>query len=160
MLQLYVVSCQDNFVIFLYFFVLSVLQRVKSVLKYVKGIKHKEKYKMNTMGKRIYMKRTENGMTMKQLADKLGVQTSAINKYEKGAVENIKRKTIEDMAKIFGCSPSWIMGFDADMDITVKADNDLNTLVEIYNDMTTEQKQEALRFMKYITLLNGVKNEH
>ena len=54
---------------------------------------------MNTMGKRIYMKRTENGMTMKQLADRLGVQTSAINKYEKGAVENIKRKTIEDMAK-------------------------------------------------------------
>lgn len=115
---------------------------------------------MNTMGKRIYMKRTENGMTMKQLADKLGVQTSAINKYEKGAVENIKRKTIEDMAKIFGCSPSWLMGFDADMDITVKTDNDLNTLVEIYNDMTTEQKQEALRFMKYITLLNGEKNEH
>lgn len=115
---------------------------------------------MNTMGKRIYMKRTENGMTMKQLADKLGVQTSAINKYEKGSVENIKRKTIEDMAKIFGCSPSWLMGFDADIDITVKADNDLNTLVEIYNDMTAEQKQEALRFMKYITLLNGEKNEH
>ena len=130
------------------------------MLKYVKEIKHKVKCKMNTMGKRIYMKRTENGMTMKQLADKLGVQTSAINKYEKGAVENIKRKTIEDMAKIFGCSPSWLMGFDADMDITVKADNDLNTLVEIYNDMTTEQKQEALRFMKYITLLNGEKNEH
>ena len=87
---------------------------------------------MNTMGKRIYMKRTENGMTMKQLADRLGVQTSAINKYEKGAVENIKRKTIEDMAKIFKCSPSWLMGFDADMDITVRDDNDLNTLVEIY----------------------------
>lgn len=64
---------------------------------------------MNTMGKRIYMKRTENGMTMKQLADRLGVQTSAINKYEKG----------EDMAKIFKCSPSWLMGFDADMDITL-----------------------------------------
>ncbi len=109
---------------------------------------------MNTMGKRIYMKRTENGMTMKQLADRLGVQTSAINKYEKGAVENIKRKTIEDMAKIFKCSPSWLMGFDADMDITVRDDNDLNTLVEIYNDMTTAQKKEALRFMKYITSLN------
>ena len=109
---------------------------------------------MNTMGKRIYMKRTENGMTMKQLADKLGVQTSAINKYEKGAVENIKRKTIEDMAKIFKCSPSWLMGFDADMDITVRDDNDLNTLVEIYNDMTTAEKKEALRFMKYITSLN------
>ncbi len=106
------------------------------------------------MGKRIYMKRTENGMTMKQLADRLGVQTSAINKYEKGAVENIKRKTIEDMAKIFKCSPSWLMGFDADMDITVRDDNDLNTLVEIYNDMTTAQKKEALRFMKYITSLN------
>jgi transcriptional regulator with XRE-family HTH domain len=128
------------------------------VLKYVKGIKHKEKCKMNTMGKRIYMKRTENGMTMKQLADRLGVQTSAINKYEKGAVENIKRKTIEDMAKIFKCSPSWLMGFDADMDITVRDDNDLNTLVEIYNDMTTAQKKEALRFMKYITSLKNLVN--
>ena len=48
------------------------------------------------MGKRIYMKRTENGMTMKQLANRLVVQTSAINKYEKGAVENIKRKTLDN----------------------------------------------------------------
>ena len=34
------------------------------------------------------------------------------------------------MAKIFGCSPSWLMGFDADMDITVKADKDFNTLID------------------------------
>ena len=43
----------------------------------------------------------------------LGVFPSAVNKWENGTVENIKRSTIQQMADIFGCSPAWLMGFDA-----------------------------------------------
>lgn len=69
---------------------------------------------MNTMGARIYEKRNEKGYTMQELADKLGVQASAVNKWEKGVVQNIKRSTIQKMAEIFGCSPVWLMGLNDD----------------------------------------------
>ena len=66
---------------------------------------------MATMGDRIKQLRTANEMTQEELADKLGLQKSAIAKYENGRVENVKRSTIQKMAELFGKSPSYIMGF-------------------------------------------------
>lgn len=74
---------------------------------------------MNTMGDRIHNKRIECGLTMEELGKKIGVQKSAVNKYEKGEVENIKRSTIAKMAEIFNVRPSWLMGYDDEKDITV-----------------------------------------
>ena len=64
-----------------------------------------------TMGDRIKELRVEAGMTQEELADKLGMQKSAIAKYENGRVENIKQSTIRKMAELFRRSPSYVMGF-------------------------------------------------
>lgn len=66
----------------------------------------------NTMGERIRQKRLEHNMTMEELGAKLNVQKAAINKWENGSVENIKRSSIKKMAEMFECSPAWLMGFD------------------------------------------------
>ena len=63
------------------------------------------------MGDRIRQMRTDAGMTQEELAEKLGLQKSAIAKYENGRVENIKRSTIQKMAELFDRTPSYIMGF-------------------------------------------------
>ena len=67
---------------------------------------------MSLMGDRIRMKREENGLTMAELGSILGVQASAVNKWEKGHVSNIKRSTIAQMAKLFDVNPVWLMGLD------------------------------------------------
>ena len=67
---------------------------------------------MCKMAKRIKECRLKYGLTQEELADKLGLKKSAIAKYENGRVENIKRTTIEEMANIFECSPSYLMGWD------------------------------------------------
>ena len=63
------------------------------------------------MGDRIRQMRTDAGMTQEELAEKLGLQKSAIAKYENGRVENIKRSTIQKMAELFDKTPSYVMGF-------------------------------------------------
>lgn len=65
-----------------------------------------------SMAERIHQKRIENDMTMEELANRLNVGKSAVNKWEKGYVTNIKRETIQKMSDIFGCSPAWLMGLD------------------------------------------------
>lgn len=67
-----------------------------------------------TMGERIKYLRESNNMTQDELGLLLGVQKSAIAKYENGKVENIKRSTIKKMADIFGVSACYLMGFDED----------------------------------------------
>jgi len=64
------------------------------------------------MGERIKQLRLANGLTQEELGKYLGVQKSAIRKYEKGAVKNIKRSSIEIMSNLFKVSPSYLMCID------------------------------------------------
>ncbi len=54
--------------------------------------------------------RKEKKLTQEQLGSMIGVQKSAIAKYERGEIVNLKRETIEKLANIFGVRPSYIMG--------------------------------------------------
>lgn len=69
-----------------------------------------------SMAERIKELRLAAGLTQEELGEKLGLQKSAIAKYENGRVENIKRSTIQAMADLFGVRPSYILGFDDEED--------------------------------------------
>lgn len=56
-------------------------------------------------GELIKKLRVEKGLTQEQLGSLLGIQKSAVAKYESGRVENIKRMTIKKMSEIFDVSP-------------------------------------------------------
>jgi repressor LexA len=62
-----------------------------------------------TMGETIKELRKAKGYTQEELGDLLGVKKAAVNKWETGAVENIKRSVIANMAKIFSVSPTYLM---------------------------------------------------
>ena len=66
-----------------------------------------------TIGEKIHHLRIENKMTMDDLARVLGVQRSAINKYEKGIVVNLKRSTIAGLCRVFNVSPSYFLDEDS-----------------------------------------------
>lgn len=65
-----------------------------------------------TMAERIKERRIAMGLTQEELGEKLGLQKSAIAKYENGRVKNIKRNTIALMSEILECTPTYLMGLD------------------------------------------------
>lgn len=68
-------------------------------------------------GEIIKNRRLELGMTQEELGEKIGVQKSAVAKYESGKVENLKRSVIEKLSEVLNLSPTQIMGFEEDEDI-------------------------------------------
>lgn len=66
------------------------------------------------MAKRIKEKRLELGLTQEELGKMIGTQRAAVNKYESGLVENMKRSTIKQLSLIFNVDPKWLMAFDID----------------------------------------------
>lgn len=100
---------------------------------------------MSEMGNRIRTKRLEKGLTMEELGNMLGVKASAINKYEKGTVENIKRSMIKKMAKIFECDPNWLMGFQdyysKGTPIESFEDNYMKEALELYGKYMSSNKK-------------------
>lgn len=84
------------------------------------------------MSDRIKERRIAVGITQEELGNKLGLQKSAIAKYENGRVENIKRSVIIKMADILECSPIYLMGLEDD--------SNSNMLIEL-NHLTDDEKR-------------------
>lgn len=64
------------------------------------------------MKTRIKELRQASGITLLELANKLGVSESTVQRYENGTIKTIKYDTIIEMANIFRCSPAYMMGWD------------------------------------------------
>lgn len=80
---------------------------------------------METMGDRIKRLRNENNLTQEELGNRVGLKRAAINKCEKGNVENMKRSVIEKMSSVFEVSPSYLMALDESNNISVETDNEI-----------------------------------
>lgn len=60
----------------------------------------------------INTKRIELGLTMKELADKVGVSEGTISRWESGEIANMRRDKILSLANALKISPAIIMGWD------------------------------------------------
>ncbi len=80
------------------------------------------------MGERLKELRLQKGDTQEDVGKVLGVAKATIMKYEKGLVENLKRSSIEKLAKYFDVTPSYLMCLDNN---TPKSYNLSTSVVEI-----------------------------
>ena len=108
-------------------------------------------------GTRIKHLRQLNKMSQEELGKRVGVQRAAINKYEKGTVTNIPIATIENIAKIFDVSPTYIVGWDAlggnPLSAEVKVlqsvkkfyGSDTLEIIETYTQLNAEGKKQRVR---------------
>lgn len=81
---------------------------------------------METMGDRIKRLRFENNWTQEELGNRVGLKRAAINKYEKGNVENMRRSVVEKMSSVFGVSPSYLMALDDSNTFQVESDIEIS----------------------------------
>lgn len=65
----------------------------------------------------IYNRRMELGLTMKQVADAVGVSEGTISRWESGDIANMRRDKISALAKKLLLSPAVIMGWEEKPDI-------------------------------------------
>lgn len=63
------------------------------------------------MAKRIKDLRTSQGMTLEQVAEKVGVGKSTVRKWETGLITNMRRDKIAALADALNTSPMYLMGW-------------------------------------------------
>lgn len=93
------------------------------------------------IGDRIRRLRKDRHMTQEELAHMLGLQKSAIAKYEKGRVSNIKKATLLKMAEILEVSPSYLLGIE---EYAVREEPETALLMEYYHRLNRKGKNKAL----------------
>lgn len=78
---------------------------------------------MKNTGELIKYYRKKLGLTQEELGNYVGVQKSAIAKYENGRIENLKRTTIEKLSELFGILPSELLGISATNNVMTNTTN-------------------------------------
>lgn len=77
-----------------------------SIYHITKGVKI-----MPIWNERIHEKRLEKGITLAQIADRLGVTEATAQRYERGNIKNIPYEHMCAYGEILNCSPAYLMGW-------------------------------------------------
>lgn len=100
------------------------------------------------LGELIRQKRLEKGFTQEELGAMIGVQASAINKYEKGRVSNMGRSTISKLSKILGISP--LEFFDEVFSSPAAVSAAKQDLIAMIDDLPDDQVEKLLQIAKTV----------
>jgi len=96
---------------------------------------------MYTTGNVIKFLRKKHNLTQKELGDILGVEKSAIQKYEKGVITNLKINTLKKLCEHFGVQP-WIFVQPE----TIPA-NEIEDTLDIYTLADFERLRDAINIL-------------
>lgn len=118
---------------------------------------------MGLTGDRIRELRQRHGMTLDDVAKKLGVNRQAVHKYESGLVTNIPLDKVEKMAEMFGVSPGYISGWTNSPEGTVSDKCVLTdverSLISLYRSLSPRGQQLLIDRAEELKLLYGKKSE-
>ena len=67
-----------------------------------------------TIGERIMQRRIELGLSVDEVAEKLGKNRATVYRYESNEIENLPVGTLEPLAKILETTPAQLIGWDDD----------------------------------------------
>lgn len=131
---------------------------------------------MNVMANRIKSLRLKHELTQSQLGEILGVQKSAIAKYENGRVTNLKYDTIQKICDYFNVSTSYLLGLDDEdkysklfpdipesiVEYILGHDINLELLRDMANDYVdykTDGKTNADKLIEMFNTFNDINNK-
>lgn len=81
----------------------------------------------------IKQRRLEKGLTLEQVADKVGVGKSTVRKWETGFIKNMRRDKIVKLAEALDLSPTKLMGYSDKSEYNSQFGTD-QELIEYFRD--------------------------
>ena len=101
------------------------------------------------MAERIKNLRKEKGMTLEEVAIKVGVGKSTVRKWETGMIANMRRDKIASLANALGTTPEYLMGWDeknspSEIELT-EGEKDL---LELYRTIPEKQQPVVLAMIR------------
>lgn len=110
------------------------------------------------IGTKIKNARIAKGMTQEELGKILGVQKSAIAKYENGRVVNIKRSTLKKISDVLDIRPTELIyevsletqkknDILSDIILTLREDEELLDIVETLTKLDAEKRTVLKSFL-------------
>lgn len=113
-----------------------------------------------TIGERIKKRRLEQGLTLLELGEKIGVREATIQRYESGSIKTLKQDTICKLADALQTTPSYLMGWENNVETPtstspiIEADEEMNPDIRMIaragKKMTPEQAENLRKYAEFM----------
>lgn len=97
-----------------------------------------------SIGERIKSLRIQRGISIDELAARLGKNRTTVYRYEKGDIENLPIDALKPLAEILETSPAYLMGWDSKINEDAATVGDLLRLIRKQQNMTVEEFSKKL----------------
>ena len=109
----------------------------------------------------IKKRRKELGLTLKQVAEKLGVSESLISRYESNDVKNMGIDKIIPLAKVLDTTPAFLMGWETKKEkenINIDTATTDYMMIPLYSSISAGYGASDVDFIEMIPVFNLKKN--
>ena len=103
----------------------------------MKGCEKMQEFNINLKKRRL-----ELGMTLKNVADIVGVTESTVRKWEVGIIANMKKNKLEKLANALQTTIPYILGLEDNED--KKTSKIINKYIELENLVKSEKEKENI----------------
>lgn len=93
----------------------------------------------------IEKRRKELGMTLDDVARRVGVNRATVMRWEKGTIQNLGRDKIAALAGALQVSPEYLLGWTNDPGVQMEAD-----LAAAAADLTAEEQASVLNYIQFL----------
>lgn len=99
---------------------------------------------------RIKEQRLKNNLTLLEVANRLGIKEATMQRYESGVIKNISHETILKLAQIFGCTPSYLMGWEDEKTEIPAGDDRDSEIVRMFSELTPDEQKSVLDYIAFV----------
>ena len=100
------------------------------------------------IGERIKKRREELGMSVADLAQKVGKSRATVYRYENGAIEKLPTVVLIPFAEALSTTPAFLMGWTDNKVVDQEEDTDktLQSLLELYDNLSVDFRSKLLNY--------------
>lgn len=123
-----------------------------------------------TIGDRIRAKRQDLGLSVDELAARLGKNRATVYRYENGDIENLPVGVLEPLATALETTPAYLIGLvdsavpstpsepaitnnlpDKAKTVLQQEDGKVAEIMELFVNLPADKQQEALNYLRYLS---------
>ncbi len=110
---------------------------------------------MDNIGKRIKALRYEQGMTLEELGNRVGVGRSTVRKWEEGIIQNMRRDKIVLVAKALDTTPEYLLGYN---DISLD-DSHIEVVLQYVLQLNAKGMNKLIDYLQDLTAMDKYRKE-
>lgn len=79
------------------------------------------------VGRRLFNSRKRKGLTMKEVANLVGLSESSIQRYENGLIKNLSIEKLKEFARVLDVEAEFLIGWDKEIEPITKEDKNVHS---------------------------------